>query len=251
LLYIVLPRYKIEIQYLGSAFSGWQKQCEAHTVQAEIESALTILNKGNRIPVTGAGRTDSGVHALGQVAHFDFDTIMTSCDLKDAINGNMCDTVQVRTCGVARPEFHARYSATNRHYVYSCRTDDQILDSAIVWKTGPLNLSTLNTVASEIVGEHDFTSFAKQNPETENYLCTVSHSLWLEKNGIVNYEVTANRFLHHMVRYLVGTMVEISRNNYPMNDFIKLLKHPKENVHIFKAPPQGLRLEKVIYNELD
>lgn len=243
-----MPRFKIEVQYIGSAFSGWQKQSNAHTVQEEIESALSVLNKGIRIPVTGAGRTDSGVHASGQVAHFDFNTDMPSCDLKDALNGNMNESVRINDCGVIHPDFHARFSAAARHYVYSCRTDENILDSGIVWQTGPLDLDLLNTAASTILGEHDFTSFSKHNPEIENRHCSVSHSVWLERNGIVNYEVTANRFLHHMVLYLVGTMVEISRGKITLENFENLLKHPKENVHIFKAPPHGLRLEKVMYD---
>lgn len=237
------------MQYIGSAFSGWQKQSNVHTVQEEIESALIVLNKGNRIAVTGAGRTDSGVHASGQVAHFDFDTDMPSCDLKDALNGNMNKSVRINSCGVIQPDFHARHSASARHYVYVCRTDENILDSGMVWQTGNLDLEMLNKAASITIGEHDFTSFSKQNPEIENRNCSVSHSVWLQRNGIVNYEVTANRFLHHMVRYLVGTMVEISRGKFTLEDFENLLKHPKENVHIYKAPPQGLRLEKVMYDD--
>lgn len=243
-----MPRFKLEIQYIGSAFSGWQKQSNAPSVQEEIESALTILNNGNRIPVTGAGRTDSGVHASGQVAHFDFDTDMPSCELKDAINGNMNGKVRINSCGAVKSDFHARFSASARKYVYTCRTDDNILDGNLVWQTGPLNLDLLNQAAACILGEHDFTSFSKQNPEVENRVCTVSHSAWFDKEGIVNYEVTANRFLHHMVRYLVGTMVEISRGKFTMDALQGILHKPKENVHIFKAPPQGLRLDKVMYD---
>jgi tRNA pseudouridine38-40 synthase len=243
-----LPRFKIEIQYIGSSFSGWQKQDNGPTVQEEIESALSKLNKGKRISVTGAGRTDSGVHASGQVAHFDFDTDMPSCKLKDAINGNMKGSVRINSCGAAKSDFHARFSATARKYVYTCRTDGNILDGNLVWQTGPLNLDILNNAAGCIVGEHDFTSFSKQNPEVENRVCNVSHSAWFEKEGIVNYEVKANRFLHHMVRYLVGTMVEISRGKITMEAFQQLVNKPAENVRIYKAPPQGLRLEKVIYD---
>lgn len=245
-----MPRFKIKIQYNGSGFSGWQTQKNVRTVQENIEHALSVLNGGGEIKVTGAGRTDAGVHAHGQIAHFDFRTDMDSCDLKDALNGNMKEDLRIMECIVVNEKFHARYSALKRAYVYRCRTSDDILDRNIVWMTGPLDINILNKAAEIFKGVHDFTSFSKINPEMENRMCTIFHSEWSEDGaGIVNYTVTANRFLHHMVRYLVGTMVESSRNNFPLEKIRDLLDRPREEVNIFRAPAHGLILKEVLYED--
>lgn len=245
-----MPRFKIIIQYNGCEFSGWQKQKEFRTVQNDIENALSLLNGGPHISVIGAGRTDSGVHARGQAAHFDFKTEMDSCELKNALNGNLNEDVRIMECGVVPEKFHARYSAALRSYLYRCRTDDEILDRNLVWIAGQLDLTVLNEAAKLFLGEHDFTSFSKFNPELKNRQCTVFHSEWSQDSGgIVNYRVSANRFLHHMVRYMAGTMVETSRNNFSLEKIKDLLDNPRHEVNIFRAPAQGLILERVSYDD--
>jgi tRNA pseudouridine38-40 synthase len=244
-----LPRFKIKIQYDGTGYRGWQLQKEDRTVQGEIESALTTLNKGESIRIYGAGRTDTGVHATGQIAHFDFKTDMDSCSLKDAMNGNLPRDSRVMECLVVPPEFHARFSAKQRHYYYRTRTDDFLLDRNYTWHTGPLDQNILNEAAQYIVGNHDFTSFSRNNEDLEHRRAIVYDSVWKGDGAVVNYHVTANRFLHHMVRYLVGTMVEISRGKFELERFKNLIDHPKDNVKIFKAPPKGLVLTKVDYDD--
>ncbi|MEA1882480.1 MAG: tRNA pseudouridine(38-40) synthase TruA [Candidatus Marinimicrobia bacterium] len=244
-----MPRFKIKIQYDGTGFRGWQLQKNDRTIQGELEAALKILNRDEVIRVHGAGRTDTGVHATGQVSHFDFKTDLDSCALKDAINGNLPRDVGVMECLVVPPEFHARFSAKQRHYQYRCRTDDFLLDRNYTWHTGPLDLELLNEAAQAIIGNHDFTSFSRNNENLEHRRCIVYDSIWKGDGGVVNYTIKGNRFLHHMVRYLVGTMVEISRGKYELEQFKNLLDHPAENVQIYKAPPKGLVLTQVDYNE--
>ncbi len=245
-----MPRFNIQIQYDGTRYKGWQLQSGVKTIQGELEKALKVLNKQQPIRVHGAGRTDTGVHALAQEAHFDFKTDMDSCELKNALNGNLPEDIQVRVCRVISPEFHARFSADKRSYVYRCRTDDFLLDRRFTWRTGILDIPLLNSAAEIIKGNHDFTSLSRNCNTIENRRCKVYESVWNGEGAIVNYTITANRFLHHMVRYLVGTMVEISRGKYSIDSFTDLLENPREKTKIFKAPSQGLLLQKVEYGHL-
>jgi len=244
-----LPRFKITLQYDGTGFRGWQLQNKERTVQGEIEDALQILNKKKLIRVHGAGRTDTGVHAMGQVAHFDFNTDLDTCALKDALNGNLARDVRVMDCIVVSPEFHARFSALRRYYQYRCRRNIFLLDRNYTWLTGSVDLTLLNEAASVIIGNHDFTSFSKNSEDLDHRRCIIYDSVWKENGDVVNYHVSGNRFLHHMVRYLVGTMLEISRGKIKMEQFKELINHPIENVNIFKAPPQGLVLTRVDYDD--
>ena len=242
-----MPRFKLVCQYDGSNFSGWQSQKSGRTVQDELERVLTLLNHGDLVRIVGSGRTDAGVHALGQVAHFNMEPDMDTCELRDALNGNLPEDCHVNLLEVTDPDFHARFSALHRDYIYRCRQDRYLLDRNTVWYTGNLDLSKLNNAAEVVVGEHDFLSFSKKNMDIENTNCTIFQSQWKESSKIVNYYVSANRFLHHMVRYLVGTMVAMSRGNYTMKEFKELLNHPKHDVRIYRAPAYGLALEHVSY----
>ena len=136
-----MPRFKITLQYDGTGFRGWQLQNKERTVQGEIQDALQILNKKKLIRVHGAGRTDTGVHAMGQVAHFDFNTDLDTYALKDALNGNLARDVRVMDCVVVSPEFHARFSALRRYYQYRCRTNIFLLDRNYTWLTGSVDLT--------------------------------------------------------------------------------------------------------------
>ncbi|MFQ6611782.1 MAG: tRNA pseudouridine(38-40) synthase TruA [Fidelibacterota bacterium] len=244
-----MGRFKITIQYDGSRYYGWQLQKKARTIQGTLEEALAIISGGNQIRIYGAGRTDTGVHALGQVAHFDLETTLSAATLIEALNGNLPDDIQVSACESVSDQFHARHSAVTRTYNYRCRTDEFILDRSFTWLTGPLNIEMLNLAAEKITGDHDFSSFSRHSESLNHRRCIVSESAWKADGDIVNYTIVGNRFLHHMVRYLVGTMVEISRGRFSLTDFVELIKNPKERVHIFKAPPQGLILKQVEYRE--
>lgn len=244
-----MPRFKITIQYDGSCFRGWQLQNSARTIQGELESALKKLNGGDVTRVHGAGRTDAGVHAIGQVAHFDLITHIDSCELMNALNGNVPEDIKIIDCIVVPQEFHARFSASKRYYYYRIRTDQFFLDRSYTWNTGSLEIALLHSAAKYIIGDHDFTSFSKKNKKFNNRRCNIYESVWNGDNGIVNYYISGNRFLHHMVRYLVGTMVEIARGKFSLEQFKSLLNSPSESVHIFKAPSSGLVLQKVEYND--
>ena len=141
-------RYKIIVTYDGTNFEGWQIQNNSRTIQGELEDALKIINNNKSIKIFGSGRTDSGVHAIAQVAHFDFDFKERSIfDLKNAINGNLPDEIRIINCEKVPSNFHARFSAVSRTYKYKTRTIGNIFDKNYTWRVGKLNLSLLNELA--------------------------------------------------------------------------------------------------------
>jgi len=241
-----LLRYKIIIQYDGTAFHGWQIQKKYLTIQGALENALKDFTS-KKINVFGSGRTDSGVHALGQVAHFDLPEEIDSSILINALNAKLDYRIKIIECEKVNNDFHARYSATKRHYVYRLRTDTFLLDHHYTYHILPVDIDLLNSASKLILGEQDFTSFSKSNKKIINRNCHIYESIWKEDKSILNYHITGNRFLHHMVRYLVGTMLEIGKNNYSIKQFKDLLLNPRENVQIFKAPSKGLALKQVDY----
>ena len=172
---------------------------------------------------------------------------MKSENIKDALNGILPRDIKVMELSKTNENFHARFSAIIRYYQYRIRTDGFILDRNFTWHIDSLDLKMLNKSSKIFLGENDFTSFSKSNEEIEHRRCIVYESIWKEEDQVLNYYIVANRFLHHMVRYLVGTMVEIARSRYDFDIFKNLIKSPKENVNVVKAPPQGLVLTRVDY----
>jgi tRNA pseudouridine38-40 synthase len=242
-----VPRYKLTLQYDGSRFFGWQKQTAERTVQGVLEAALAELNEGERVPVTGAGRTDTGVHALGQVAHFDLTTHLDTATLLRALNARLPEDLRGLELATVSADFHARYSAIARHYRYQCYSGANLLYRNQAWLTGELELSQLQSAAALVQGEHDFLSFSKWDAERQHHRCTVYRSEWTRDGKMIVYHIAANRFLHHMIRYLVGCMVAIAQGRFTMEAFTALLTEPRKAVKLLKAPPQGLILEKVDY----
>ena len=242
-----MKRYKIVCQYDGSNFYGWQSQKDKRTVQGDLQLAITKLNKGKLDQIIGSGRTDTGVHALGQTAHFDLDTKLECDRLKNAINGNLNEDCYVKSIEIVNDQFHARFSAIRREYIYSCSQIRNLLDRHRVWYTNKLDILSLNNAAKLIMGEHDFLSFSKKNPQINNTICNIYQSEWKKSGEIVNYHISGNRFLHHMVRYLVGSMVAINQGKYSVEQLNKELNNPKSNSKQFKAPALGLLLNHITY----
>ena len=244
-----MPRFKIALQYDGAKYFGWQFQPSKRTVQNELEKVITRFSNDNKITVHGSGRTDTGVHALNQVAHFDLATELDTCTLTKAINSYLPEDIFITSLEVVPGEFHARYSASKRIYLYQCYTGDNLLFRNQCWMTGPVDYNKLQSVAEVLIGEHDFLSFCKFRSDVKNTVCKIFESVWVKQDYMLNYNITGSRFLHHMIRYLTGTMIEISKGRYSLEDFVSLLKNPKKNVQIFKAPPQGLILKKIEYGK--
>jgi len=236
------------IEYDGTNFHGWQIQKNARTAQGDIENALKKIFQLQNINLIGAGRTDAGVHAVAQTANVKLETSMDSEELKNAVNGNIINDIYISNCLEIDHEFHSRFSATKREYEYKISTFYSPINRNNYWNIDhKINTEILSECASLILGEHDFTQLSKKNSEIKNKTCHVYDSTWKYNGNRFYYLIKANRFLHHMVRYLVGVMIEISRgNNLTIDDF-KLMLNGVERKIIFRAPAKGLYLKKIYY----
>ena len=243
---------QLVIQYDGSQFLGWQRQPNARTVQGVLEDAMERLC-GTHITVLGAGRTDAGVHALGQVAGVNVPERWTPAEMKRALNAVLPQDLRISDVSPMRSDFHARYRALSRSYRYLIGTDADA-DSPfrnkreLAWHR-PIDRALLDAAAALIVGDHCFRGFAVKGtaPETDNHHCIVMRSCWVERSGGLAYEIRANRFLHHMVRFLVGTMLDIASGKKDLGLITSLLESGDNSTVSPPAPAHGLYLEKVEY----
>lgn len=219
-------------------------------MQQEIEDALTALNHDVPVTVIGAGRTDAGVHALGQVAHFDLETRLTTTEICRALNAKTAADIHIRECVPVAPDFHARYSARRRCYRYRICRQRAVLERRSSWQTErDFHFAILQECADYVLGEHDFSRLSRQAQERDLKICRIYDSQWIQNENFVNYTITGNRFLHSMVRILVGTMIMVARGKGSVPDFQDLVANRPSHLKIFKAPPQGLTLMGVEYEQ--
>lgn len=242
-------RVKAKVEYLGSGFAGWQVQPDQPTVQAALENALAIVI-GDRVRVSGAGRTDAGVHALGQIAAFDVPDDTDLYRLRGSLNGITPADVSVVWLEETNADFDPRRSARSRTYRYvivSGRPPSPLLRDRS-WHVYPdLELALLRRLAARVVGRHDFSAFRASDCESETTERDVHVSEWSAADGIYTYEVTANAFLKQMVRILVGTMVEVALGRLAEAEFAKLLDGATRVAAGPTAPARGLTLFRVDY----
>ena len=237
------------IQYDGTDFCGWQIQKDKRTVQGIIEKVLMVVfNFDKRISIYGSGRTDSGVHSSGQVAHFDFQPKFNCDIIQKSINSKLPEDCRIMKVEVVPHSFHSRYNAIKRLYKYQCYVGDSILNRNQSWLLKTLDISKLNKMSGLIKGEHDFLSFSKYDPNKNNTKSTIYSSFWKKSGDLFTYTISADRFLHHMIRYLVGTMLGVLKGHFSSNHFNSLLDKPRKNVQIHRAPACGLQLLKVEYD---
>ena len=242
-------RYKITIQYDGSYFSGWQIQKNKITVQGLLEKKIRKICKvSNRIVVYGSSRTDTGVHAYGQIAHVDLELNLNIQKIKDALNGNLPWYCRVSEVKKVNLDFNARFNATSREYIYQCFTGKSFLFNNQSWILPRLDIKFLNSLSQNLLGNLDFLSFSKFRKDLKNTKCNIFSAYWKKDKNMYTFHVKANRYLHHMIRYIVGSMIGVYQNRMSREEFLLLIQKPRKSVHIFKAPPQGLILNKVNYD---
>ena len=245
-------RAQLTVQYDGSAFHGWQLQPELRTVQGELESALSRLADSPRT-VIGSGRTDAGVHATGQVASVDMPAAWTPQKLHTSLNAVLPSDIWVQEVRRVRADFHPRYQAVARSYRYRVGCAPEAASPFYrrwCWPLGvPLPGARLLAAAEPIVGEHSFARFAKAGQPERGDRCNVAEVRWNEWSLGVELTITADRYLHHMVRYLVGTMVDVARGRRPLEDMSGLLSSEHGLETSPPAPPEGLFLSRVEYPE--
>ena len=245
-------RLKLTVHYDGSAFHGWQYQPDHRTVQGELEATLSRLADTPRITVVGSGRTDTGVHATGQVASVDMPSRWTAAALRKSLNATLPRDVWIAAIEPVAPDFHPRFAATARSYRYDVGISDlsgSPFHRRWCWPLAEdLDRSLLDQAAAGLPGTRSFRAFSKTGQPERGYLCSVTEASWSQWALGVRFRITANRYLHHMVRYLVGTMVDIGRGKRPLEDFERLLSGAPGPVTSPPAPPGGLFLELVEYS---
>jgi tRNA pseudouridine38-40 synthase len=240
------------LHYDGTNFSGWQRQPDRRTVQGVLEAALSRLC-AQPVAALGSGRTDAGVHARGQAVGVRVPATWAPPAMRRALNALLPDDLWVADAHAMRDDFHARYSATARAYSYYVGTDEEAASPfrrRTEWVVHrALEQVTLARAATSLMGEHSFRAFAVRGtaPADDDHRCTVRRAEWRARPGGLVFEIEANRFLHHMVRFLVGTMIDVALGRRPAAD-VEVLLDAIDNCRVSPpAPPHALFLDRVHY----
>ena len=246
----MISNFKIIIEYDGTNYHGWQRQKEERTIQGEIEKALQTIT-GTQIILTGSGRTDSGVHALNQVANFRCETSLASDVFEKGLNSLLPDDIVIRDCRKVHDSFHARYDAKSKIYRY--RILNRPVASAIgrqyTWFIRKeLKKTVMRKAISLIIGIHDFKAFeGSGSPRTHTKRHVMAANLLQEDNATLVFHIEADGFLRFMVRNIVGTLVEVGFSKISIDEFSKILRSKDRSKAGPTAPAKGLYLIEVKY----
>ncbi len=245
-----MPRYKLTIEYDGTPFVGWQMQDNGASVQSVLTDAIAAF-ASERVAVQGAGRTDAGVHALGQVAHVDLAKEWDNDTVRDAINFHLRpQPIAVLTAEQVGPVFDARFSAIKRHYLYRIvnRRADLTLAHNQAWRVPrPLDSSAMHAAAQKLVGRHDFTTFRAAECQAKSPVKTLDRLDVIRDGDEVRVEASARSFLHHQVRSVVGSLVHVGEGKWSAGDLAGALAARDRAACGQVAPPHGLYLVRVEY----
>lgn len=247
-----MPRYKLLIEYDGGPYCGWQRQPDQETVQGTLERAATRIN-GAPVDVFGSGRTDSGVHALGQIAHMDFAKDIRADKMRDAMNFHLKDApITVLDAQVCDPEFNARFDAIEREYLYRIidRRPKLALERGRVWRIPvAMDADAMHYAAQELIGQHDFTTFRDKLCQAKSPVKTLDVLRVSRVGEEIHITAKARSFLHRMVRSIVGSLAEVGMDKWDNEDMAQALaaKNRKECGPV--SPPDGLYLVGVKYGD--
>jgi tRNA pseudouridine38-40 synthase len=244
-----VPTFKLVLEYDGTNYHGWQVQPNLPTIQGTLEATIHKVAR-HEVNVTGAGRTDAGVHALGQVAHFTTTARLSAEEWLRALNGLLPPDIAVQALEEVPDTFHARFSAKSKLYRYRifARVNRSALSrSKILHYPYPLDLDAMEVACRPLIGTHDFSSFQGSSTDNENPVCTIT-TLTVDRFGDeVIFEVEANRFLKQMVRAIVGTLLEVGRGKLQAGEVAGILAAKDRTKAGPTAPAHGLYLVKVDY----
>jgi tRNA pseudouridine38-40 synthase len=245
-----MPRYKLTIEYDGAPFVGWQVQDNGPSVQGVLTAAVAAFC-GERVHVQGAGRTDAGVHAMGQVAHLDLAKAWDADTVRDAINAQLRPhPVAVLAAEPAADDFDARFSALHRHYVYRIvnRRADLTLEAGRAWRAPrPLDAAAMQAAAQRLLGRHDFTTFRAAECQAKSPVKTLDRFDVERQGDELRIHASARSFLHRQVRSMVGSLVEVGEGRWSADDLARALAARDRAACGPVAPPQGLYLVRVDY----
>lgn len=243
-------RYFIECSYRGTNYSGWQIQENAHTVQAEIESGLSILlNKP--IAITGSSRTDAGVHAVKQVAHFDIEVDnLNPENLAYRLNKILPFDISIKRIYPVRENYHCRFEAISRKYQYRISALKSPFQNGLYYEFNrDLNIELMNKASQKLFQYLDFECFSKIKTEVNTFNCTIIEAFWERvENDTLVFHIKANRFLRGMVRAIVGTLLEVGAGKLSVEDFEQIILSKKREKAGRAVPAEGLFLMEVNYN---
>jgi tRNA pseudouridine38-40 synthase len=245
-----MTRYRLIVEYNGGPFVGWQRQDNGASVQGALEDAIEKLS-GARVTVTGAGRTDAGVHAFGQVAHFDLEKHFEAGKVRDALNHFLRPApIVVLEAVMADAEFHARFSATGRHYLYRIlnRRSPPALEEGRVWHVSPrLDAEAMHHAAQALVGQHDFTTFRAAECQAKSPVKTLDRLDVSQRGDEIHIAASARSFLHHQIRSFTGSLKLVGEGKWQPRDVGKALAAKDRAACGPVAPPDGLYLVRVDY----
>jgi tRNA pseudouridine38-40 synthase len=245
-----MRRIKCTVAYDGSPFAGYQIQPGKRTVQLEIENALSEIHKGETVKIASSGRTDAGVHAKGQVFHFDTGISVPGEKWPTVLNSKLPPEIVVTSAEVVPSDFHARFSAVKKEYryaVYRSKVSDPFKRHFALHYPFKLDIEEMRRAANTLLGEHDFTSFCSAKAEVEDKVRTIFSIEIAETEEEITFSYVGNGFLYNMIRILSGTLLDVGRGKYKAED-VKRMLEAKNRVEAGKtAAPQGLYLWKVFY----
>jgi tRNA pseudouridine38-40 synthase len=247
-----MPRFRLDIEYDGSAYAGWQRQDGPATVQGALEDAIAAFT-GERVTLRGAGRTDAGVHSTAQVAHVDLGPRWTGDKIRDAMNAHLQlagQTVSVLAATEVPEGFDARFSATGRHYLYRIlnrRAPGALERKRVWWVPRPLDADAMHAAAQRLLGRHDFTTFRSMQCQAESPVRTLEQLDVRRKGEIIEVRSHARSFLHNQVRSMVGSLKRVGDGGWTADDLAAALEARDRAACGQVAPPDGLFLVGVDY----
>ena len=246
----MMRNLKIIVEYDGTGYHGWQRQRGDITIQQTIEGKIGVITQ-EKIRLIGSGRTDAGVHAIGQVANFKIESNIGERNLLRGINSLLPADIVIKRLVEVDERFHARYDAKSKVYLYRIFNSSvpSVLYRNYSWFVhSPLDIDDMEAAVLQLIGSHDFSSFCAANNDTLDYTRNVINvSIHREKNHIMKFSVEADGFLRYMVRNIVGTLVDVGRGELSPSKFIDIMEAKDRNMAGVTAPPQGLFLIEVKY----
>ncbi len=243
-------RFKLFVEYEGTRYSGWQKQPNARTIQGELIKACKKIFGDDFKDLQGSGRTDSGVHALCQVAHLDVKTVLAPEIVKLRLNDSLPHDINIIEVQKAAKNFHARHDVKARSYIYQIsRRRTAFGKSFVWWIKDKLDFEAMRSASKVLIGFHDFASFSDDDPEEKSTKVLIEDIQIKEEGELILIRITGSHFIWKMVRRIVGVLVEIGRGKKSERDILYYLKNKSDEPARFTAPPSGLFLEKVFYEQ--
>lgn len=242
-------RYFIQLSYNGSAYHGWQIQPNAVTVQGTLNDALSkLLNK--EISITGAGRTDTGVHASQMFAHFDIEDEIDAENIAFRLNAFLPNDIAIDSIFRVKDDAHARFHAIKRSYDYKVSLKKNVFNfDYSFYVHQDLNIEEMNAAAVILLQYQDFQCFSKSNTDVKTYICTIEKAEWKLENDVLTFTISADRFLRNMVRAIVGTLVNIGLGKLKVEDMHRIIASKDRSEAGFSVPAKGLYLTEVLYPE--